>query len=143
MSHTHIIKLLTSDLSSRIFSFSFSVLSYHITFNLDRAAIVCPVLDNMSAFEPLSSMIAHKYLKLSTTFSGSLFIFISDVKLPSEFAIICHYFVEFITISYARAVLSIILIRLTNSDSLPANPSMSSANLRFVIILPPIFTEPT
>ena len=91
---------LTSDCSSRIFSFSFSVLSYHITFSLDRAAIVCPVLANISAFEPLSSMIAHKYLKLSTTFSGSLFIFISDVKLSSEFAIIC-VFVEFISIPYA------------------------------------------
>ena len=67
---------LTSDYSSRIFSFSFSILSYHITFSLDRAAIVCPVLANISAFEPLSSMIAPKYLKLSTTFSGSLFIFI-------------------------------------------------------------------
>ena len=94
----------------------------------------------MSAFEPLSSMIAPKYLKMSTTYSGSLFIFISDVKLPSAFAIIC-IFVEFISIPYARAILSISLIRLDNSDSLPANPSMSSANLKFVIILPPIFTD--
>ena len=94
---------LTSDCSSRIFSFSFSVLSYHITFSLDRAAIVCPFLANISAFEPLSSMIA-QYLKLSTNFNGSLFIFISDVKIPSEFAIIC-VFVEFISIPYARVVL--------------------------------------
>ena len=32
---------LTSDCMSRIFSFSFSVLSYHIIFSPDRAAIVC------------------------------------------------------------------------------------------------------
>ena len=65
---------------SRIFSVRFSVLSYHIPFSLDRAAI-CPVLANISALELLSSMIVPKYLKLSTTFSGLLFIFISDVKL--------------------------------------------------------------
>ena len=68
---------LTSDCSNRIVSFSFSVLSYHITCSLDRAAIVCLVLDNISAFGPLSSMIAPKYLKPSTTFSGSyLFLFL-------------------------------------------------------------------
>ena len=80
VSHAYKTIELTSDCSSRILSFCFSVLSYHITFSLDRAAIVSPVLANISAFEPLSSMIAPKYLKLSTTFSGSLFIFISDVN---------------------------------------------------------------
>ena len=92
MSHTHIRKLSWLVTAVVGFSVCFSVLSYHITFSLHRAAIlhdiVCPVLANISAFEPLSSMIVPKYLKLSTTFSGSLFIFISDVKLPSE---ICHY----------------------------------------------------
>ena len=47
---------MTSDCMSRIFSFSFSVLSNHITFSIDRAVIIYPILANISAFQPLSSM---------------------------------------------------------------------------------------
>ena len=74
---------LTSDCMSRIFSFSFSVLSYHITFSLDRAAIVCPVIAKMSAFEPLSLMIAPKYLKLWLVI---YFYFLCETTI-----IICNY----------------------------------------------------
>ena len=124
-----------------MFSFSWSDLSYHITFSFDNAVIVWPVLAIISDLEPLSSIIAPKYLNFSTILSVSLFIFISDVKLPSELVII-WVFVALISIPYLRDVLSIFFIRLDSSDSLPASPSMSSANLRFVIILPPIFTVP-
>ena len=61
------------------------------------------------------------------------------MNLPSELVIIC-VFVALISITYARDVNSIFLIRPFSSDSLPASPSMLSANLKFVIIHPPIFT---
>ena len=80
VSHAYKTIELTSDCSSRIFSFSFSVLSYHITFSLDRAAIVCPFLANISAFEPLSSMIAPKYFKVI------YFYFLCETTFR-----ICHY----------------------------------------------------
>ena len=58
------------------------------------------------------------------------------MNLSSELVIICIVGVN----PYARYVKSIFLIILFSSDSLPASPSISSANLKFVIILPPIFT---
>ena len=66
----HVYKNIELNNDSISFNFSCSDLSFHIIFNLDKSAIACPILAFISVFDPLSSMIAPKYLNVSIMLSG-------------------------------------------------------------------------
>ena len=51
---------MTKDLRSLIFDFTEMFLSFHITFNFDKAFYAFAILDNISFFEPLSDTKAAK-----------------------------------------------------------------------------------
>ena len=52
-------------------------LSLHMIFSLERAAVVCAILERISTFYPSLEMIAQRYLKFSTSSSLWPFILIS------------------------------------------------------------------
>ena len=64
-------------------------LSLHMIFSLERAAVVCAILERISDFDPSLKMIAPRYLKFST--SSSLLTFYLDLSLEAIW-VVCHHF---------------------------------------------------
>ena len=61
---------------------------------------------------------------------------------PLGLFVMIFVLLPFISIPNAQTALSRVPIRHPNSSSVPASPSMSSANRRLVMFLPPILTVP-
>ena len=85
---------------------------------------------------------APRYLKLVTVPSFCPFTFIS-LWMPLALFVISLVFSPLISILYLVQVLSRLSTRASSSRSSSARASMSSANRRLVIFLPPMLTFPS
>ena len=114
----------------------------HMSFSLERAADVWAILERISGFDPLLSMIAPRYLKFSTASSLWPFILISHWK---QFGLCVIAFVLSgpIFILYLVVVVSRRSTRTPASSSSSAFTTMSSAKRKLVISRPPTLTLPS
>ena len=125
-------------------SFNFDprdMLSLQMGFSFVRAAVACAILERTSGLEPSSETTAPRYLKLVTVPCFCPFTFIS-LWMPLALFVISLVFSALISILYLVQVLSR-LSRASSSCSSSARASMSSANRRLVIFLPPMLTFPS
>ena len=125
-----------------ILCISVMFLSFHMIFNLASAVIVWAVLAAISGFDPLSLMIAPRYLNCFTVSNFAPFTVMS-LEIQLLLFTISFVFSALISIPNFVDVLSSWVTRSESSFSFPAMPSMSSANLRFVMFLPPILIVPS
>ena len=108
------------------------------SFSFVRAAVACAILKRTSAFRPSSETTAPRYMKLVTVPN-----FILPICLYFFLAIgaVCHQFdILGPDLSYLVQVSSRLSTRASSSCSFSARASMSSANRRLVIFLPPMIT---
>ena len=105
---------------------------------LVRAAVACAILERTSGLEPSSETTAPMYLKLVTVPNFCPFTFIS-LWMP----LVLFVFSALISILYLVQVLLRLSTRAFISCSSSARASMSSANRRLVIFLPPMLTFPS
>ena len=112
------------------------------SFSFVRAAVVCAVLERTSGLDPSSETTAQRYLKLVTVPNLCPFTFIS-LWMPLALFVISLVFSALISILYLVQVLSRLSTRASSSCSYSARASMSSANRRLVILLPPMLTFPS
>ena len=110
-------------------------LTLQMGFNFVRAAVACAI----PGLEPSSETTAPRYLKLVTVRSFFPFIFIS-LWMSLVLFVISLIFSALISILYLVQVLSRLATRAFGSCSYSARASMSSANRRLVIFLPPMLT---
>ena len=130
---------------SRTFDFltlelSWMLLSFHILFNFVMAAVACAVLARISGFEP-SSEIDPRYLKVDTVSSAWSLILMS-FWMPFGLLVITLVLSAFISMPYFLEAVSKHSASASSSSSSPASPSMSSANRKLVMVLPPMLTVP-
>ena len=118
------------------------LLSLQISFSFVRAAVACAIHERTSGFGPSSETIAPRYLKLVTVPNFCPFTFIS-LWMPLVLFVISLVFSALISILYLVQVLSRLSTRASSSCSFSARASMSSANRRLVIFLPPMLTFPS
>ena len=118
------------------------LLSLQIGFSFGRAAVAYAILERASGLEPSSETTAPRYLKLVTVPNFCSFTFIS-LWMPLALFVISLVFSALISILYLVQVLSRLSTRASSSCSYSARTSMSSANRRLVIFLPPILTLPS
>ena len=116
--------------------------SLHMTFSLERAAVVWAILERISGFDPSLDVSAPRYLKFYTPSSLWPFILIS---LWQPFGLFVITFVLFgpISILYLVVVLSRRSSRTPASSSSSAFTPMSSANRKLVMSHPPMLTLPS
>ena len=108
------------------------LLSLQTGFRFVRAAVACTILERTSGLEPSSETTAPRYLKLVTVPNFCPFTFIS-LWMP-----VCHQF------GLLRTDLHFIpCAGFDETFSSSARASMSSANRRLVIFLPPMLTFPS
>ena len=100
-------------------------------------AVACAILERTSGLEPSSETTAPRYLKLVTVPNFCPFTFIS-LWMPLALFVISLVFSALISILYLVQVLSRLSTRASSSCSSSARASMSSANRRLVIFLPPM-----
>ena len=117
-------------------------MSLQMDFSFVRAAVACSILERTSGLEPSSETTAPGYLKLVTVPNFCPFTFIS-LWMPLALFVISLVFSALISILYLVQVLSRLSTRASSSGSSSARASMSSANRRFVIFLPPMVTFPS
>ena len=117
------------------------LLSLQMGFSFVRAAVACAILETTSGLEPSSETTAPCYLKLVTVPNTCLFTSISLWMTLALFVISLVFF-ALISILYRVQVLSRLSTRASSSCSSSARASMSSANRRLVIFLPPMLTFP-
>ena len=131
--------------SERI-SFTFDprdmLLSLQMGVSFVRAAVACAILERTSDLEPSSETTAPRYLKLVTMPNFYPFTFIS-LWMPLALFVISLVFSALISILYLVQLLSRFSTRASSSCSSLARASMSSANRRLVIYLPPMLTFPS
>ena len=116
------------------------LLSLQMGFSFVRAAVACSILERTSGLEPSS---VSKVLE--ARYSAQLLPFYLYLSLDAIGAV-CHQnlvFFELISILYLVQVLSRLSTRASSSCSSSAIASMSSANRRLVIFLPPMLTFPS
>ena len=104
-----------------------------------RAAVACAIFERYSGLEPSSETTAPRYLKLLTVPNFCPFTFIS-LWMPLALFVISLVFSALISILYLVQVLSRLSTRASSSCFSSARASMSSANRRLVIFLPPMLT---
>ena len=118
------------------------LLSLQIGFSFVRAAVACAILERTSGLEPSSETTARRYLKLVTV--PNVCPFTSIYRwMPLALFAISLVFSALISILYLVQVLSRLSTRASSSCSSSARVSMSSANRRLVIFLPPMLTFPS
>ena len=115
------------------------LLSLQMGFSFVRAAVACAILERTSGLEPSSETTAPRYLKLVILPNFCPFTFIS-LWMPLALFVISLVFSALISILYLVQVLSRLSTRTSSSCSSWARASMSSANRRLVIFLPPMHT---
>ena len=134
------------ELTRERISFTFDprdmLLSLQMGFSFVRAAVACAILERTSGLEPSSETTAPRYLKLVTVPNFCPFTFIS-LWMPLALFVISLVFSALISILYLVQVLSRLSTRASSSCSSSARASMSSANRRLVIFLPPMLTFPS
>ena len=118
------------------------LLSLQMGFSFVRAAVACAILERTSGLEPSSETTAPRYFKLVTVPNFCPFTFIS-LWMPLALFVISLVFSALISILYLVHVLSRLSTRAFSSCSSSARASMSSANRRLVIFLPPMLTFPS
>ena len=118
------------------------LLSLQMGFGFVRAAAACAILERTSGLEPSSETTAPRYLKLVTVPNFCPFTFIS-LWMPLALFVISLVFSALISILYLVQVLSRLSTRASSSCSSSARASVSSANRRLVIFLPPMLTFPS
>ena len=118
------------------------MLTLQMGFSFVRAALACSILERISGLEPSSETTAPRYLKLVTEPSFCLFAFIS-LWMPLVLFVISLVFLALISILYLVQVLSRFSNRTSSSCSSSARASMSSANPRLKIFLPPMLAFPS
>ena len=117
-------------------------LSFQMTFTLVIAAVVWAILDSTSGLDPSYDTTAPRYLNLQTVYSFLLSLVMS-MLMPLVLFVISWVLSALICMNYAVEVPSGWFTNLTSTCSCPARPSMSSAKLKFVTVLPPILTVPS
>ena len=118
------------------------LLSLQMGFSFVRAVVACAILERTSVLEQSSETTAPRYLKLVTVPNFCPFTFIS-LWMPFALFIISLVFSALISILYLVQVLTRLSSRASISCSSSARASMSSANRRLVIFLPPMLTFPS
>ena len=111
-------------------------------FSFVRGVVACAILERTSGLEPSSETTAPRYLKLITVPKFCPFTFIS-LWIPLALFVISLVFSALLSILYLVKVLSRLSTRNSSSYSSSARASMSSANRRRVIFLPPMLTFPS
>ena len=117
-----------SKCSNCILDFSIIILSFQIALSFFNTDVVCSILEIIPFFEPLSSIIKPRYLKVLTSFISSLLLKNTNREVHFTFDITC-IFPVLISISLVIKLTSMLLIRLLH---------VSSENLKIVMALPPI-----
>ena len=134
------------EMTRECISFTFDprdiLLSLHMGFSLVRAAVAYAILERISGLEPSPETTAPRYLKLVTVPSFCPFTFVSLWMLLG-LLIIRLVFSALISILYLVQVLSRLSTRASSSCSSSIRASMSLANRRLVIFLPPMLTFPS
>ena len=113
-------------------------LSLQIGFSFVNAAVACAVLERTSGLEPSSETIA-----LSTWSLYGIQIlpfYLNLLRMPLALSVISLVFSALIAILYIVQVLSKLSTRAFNFCSSSARTSVSPANSRLVIFLPPVLT---
>ena len=129
---------MTRERTSFTFDSRDMLLSLQKGFSFVRAAVDCVILERIYGLEP-SSETTPRYLKLVTVPNFCPFIFIS-LWTPLALFVISLVFSALISIFYVVQV----LLRLAfNSCCSSERASMSTANHRLVIFLPPMLTFPS
>ena len=118
------------------------LLSLQMGFSFVRAVVACAILERTSGLEPSSETTAPRYLKLVTVPNFCPFTFIY-LWMPLALFVISLVFSALISILCLVQVLSRRSTRASSSCSSSARASMSSANRRLVIFLPPMPTFPS
>ena len=135
------------DMTRERISFTFDprdmLLSLQMGFSFVRAAVACAILERTSGLEPSSETTAPRYLKLVTVPNFCLFFTFICLWMPLALFVISLVFSALISILYLVQVLSRLSTRASSSCSSSARASMSSANRRLVIFLPPMLTFPS
>ena len=133
-------------MTKELISFTFDpidmLLSLQMGFSFVRAAVACAIIERTSGLEPSSETTAPRYLKLVTVPNFCLFTFIS-LWMPLALFVISLVFYVLISILYLVQVLSTFSARASSSCFSSTRASMSSANPRLVIFLPPMLTFPS
>ena len=132
----------TRERISRISELREILLSFQTGFNFDHTAVVCAILESISGLEPSSLITESRYLKLVTVSSFCPFTLIS-VLMPLALFVISLVFSALISMPQAVEALSRRSTKFARSSSSPAEPSMSSAKRRWVIVLPRMLTVPS
>ena len=127
---------------SLIFELSAIFLSFQMVLSFASAAVAWAILARISGLDPSSAMIAPRYLNLLTQSSFSPLALMSVLK-PLVLLAISLVFSALMCMLMAVEVLSRRSTKSASSSSLPARPSMSLANRKFVIFLPPMLTVPS
>ena len=117
-------------------------LSLHMSFSLERPAVVWVILERISGFDPSLEMIAPRYLKFSTSSSLRPFILISLWK-PFGLFVITFVLSGPVSILYLVVVVSRRSTKTPASSSSSAFTTMSSAKRTLVISRPPMLTLPS
>ena len=117
----------------------YMLLSLTVGFSFVRAAEACVILDRTPGLEPPPKTTAPRYLKLVTVPNFCPFTF-TPLWVPLALFVISLVFSALISILYLVQVLSRLSTRASSSCSSSARASMSSANRRLVIFLPPMPT---
>ena len=118
------------------------LLSLQMGFSFERAAVICAILERTSGLKPSSETAAPKYLKLVTVRNLCPVTYIS-LWMPLTLFMISLVFSALISILYLVQVLSRLSTRASSYCSSSARASMSSADRRLVIFLPPMLTFPS
>jgi len=111
--------------------------SLRIGLSFLNAAEACAAVARRSAFDPSSLIRAARYLNSCTVscfFPPSALLGVMNLAL----FVISLVFSLLISMPYLEADWSRLVTRRTNSSSLPAKPSTSSANHRLAILFPPM-----
>ena len=118
------------------------LLSLHMIFSLERAAVVWAILERISDFDPSIEMSAPRYLNFFTSSSLWPFILISLWK-PFELFVITFVLSGPISVLYLVVVVSRRSTRTPASSSSSAFTTMSTAKRKLVISRPPMLTLPS
>ena len=118
------------------------LLSLQMGFSFVRAGVTCAILERTCGLEPSSETTAPRYLKLVAVPNFFPVTFIS-FWMPMALFVIRLVFCTLISILYLVQVLSRLSTRASDSCSSSARASMSSANRKLVIFLPPMLTFPS
>ena len=118
------------------------LLSLQMGFSFVRAAVACAILERTSGLEQSPETNAQMSLKLVTVPNFCPFTFIS-LWMPLTLFVISLVISALTPTLYLVQVSSRLSTRASSSCSSSARASMSSANRRFVILLPPMLTFPS